>query len=914
MIYIVLREPTSSGFVNRLAFSDNDAIEVISCGGATIATQKGRLSEIGELANEINISQAQGAVAQGVEGSLAVVDWDGAARVSAEIYAGMKRFYGWSLAVARSDAPTAAPDWLWGDPDHCMVTDISTDGGTIGLTYGERWANDGRLLSFGKDGATVPLVVGGHDVWVQTSTAKASISLTVGRPLSLNGGNPSSPTKLYAQIKNPTSISYLGPSTGGGGVVWFTLSGYEVQETPLSERKAFFDSIMNAKAPFLCGKTSSIPIDKTRVFNPSGDYSVIQIYGAEDFSQTWFFQKETDASSVFIEDRQDSFIICAGGSDILGFSESLKLISGEKKIDSGVLSIRPGFQDASGTRAYSRVPCRIGWVSGTAAGGVSFSGDSTKVITDGKAAGQFSSLDTDLIPTAPVNGIMFFKNSENATAGGVTLNIQIEGEEPSFEKYVSTITAKLVTKFSEVGGGYGGTALYSIPFGAKDQAWHEDRIPNVPREHLFFEDLSKLVSAKEFTSIADINSNGIWGGAVTSVDGQHTWMNFQILAINIYGIDSVSFGSDYALVAVGESPIDGVHATSQGLWQAAAAILAQTPHSTYLTPFLPSFVPAPADSGECMDASKTCVENAETLAKEIWSIFGWLDGGYISPGYDNQSAQGLGEIPQPPTLQIGRFEDVITEPVVEYCDVAGTLTKKAYIANVDQEYDATNSGKFFGGWGPSTQPDTIVIDGITWTSTNFPPPQPGPGKWYQAILSDGLLHFQWIPFTDYGYLLWQRCRAAWKVHHIKRGATFQFRGIYDDSVIGAMWWDAQRNGARRIDWLCLQPRYLTFSVREAKPLCWAGASVYIPGTLAAFAGYDVSDWDQGGGDTLICVKKSYSLTTGKATYTVAIPPVATASDIPIYRDTLDATHAIDRLVDTLDAAAMISKYTDTLEG
>lgn len=57
--------------------------------------------------------------------------------------------------------------------------------------------------------------------------------------------------------------------------------------------------------------------------------------------------------------------------------------------------------------------------------------------------------------------------------------------------------------------------------------------------------------------------------------------------------------------------------------------------------------------------------------------------------------RGTGEIPTPVSIVLGRFEDIVTEPVIEFCPVAGTLTKKAYIANVDQPFDATSPGKFY---------------------------------------------------------------------------------------------------------------------------------------------------------------------------------------------------------------------------
>ena len=868
MIYVVLREPTSSGFVNRLAFSDNDAIEVISCGGATIATQKGRLNEIGELGSEVNISQAQGAVAQGVEGSLAIVDWDGATRVSAEIYAGTKRFYGWSLAVARSDAPTAVPDWLWGDPDHCMVTDISTDGGTIGLTYGERWANDGRLLSFGKDGSTVPLVVGGHDVWVKTSAVDPVKPITYRRKVPSWYSDGPTTSAILDEETATFATSKVGPD----------IFDFECGDATLAAN--FYSALAAVGTVLVSGNDYSI---ECSTYTNAG--TAIRFYtGSADF-----YAAEA-AANVFISYPR-RIPIAAGANAIRGFSTGTApaLPLGIMEIVDDLLVFSPYSQNRSGDFACrTKLASSLAWnpspaFSNDFTGTPGSPGEAwaynalTMVLSSGEPIGTYQTPANDGTVSAP-NWLTIALGSNNPGAKlsiALRMNVAEPADGERYDFYVVDMVAKAFFYAPIVDTGVVGQspfdkdpiAIGTVPVGASsfDMLSQPSGLVFVPA-HL------------KFSSIDDLHGYQILGISSRNID---TVCVIELQQATIYGASSVAFGSASALLQPSAFPFQYAgYSTNDQLDRAAAAILAQTPHSTYLTPFLPSFVPAPADSGECMDASKTYIENAETLAKETWAIFGWLDGGYVSPGYDNQSAQGLGEIPQPPTLQIGRFEDVITEPVVEYCDVAGTLTKKAYIANVDQEYDATNSGKFFGGWGHEPLPETIQSDFLYYRWDVCPiqlDPMPASpdgtyGSWYYEILHGNTI---WQSAKDYGYQIWQRCRAAWKVHHIKRGATFQFRGIYDDSVIGAMWWDAQRNGARRIDWLCLQPRYLTFSVREAKPLCWAGASVYIPGTLAAFAGYDVSDWDQGGGDTLVCVKKSYSLTTGKATYTVAIPPVIT---------------------------------------
>ena len=117
MIYIVLREPTTSGgYVNRFAFSDQRTSLAIDCGGASVSPEA-YITSMSEMANKLDISQAKGGLGQGVEWSASLADWDGSIRVSSAVFQGTARFYGWSVAVARSDSETATPDWIF-DVDH----------------------------------------------------------------------------------------------------------------------------------------------------------------------------------------------------------------------------------------------------------------------------------------------------------------------------------------------------------------------------------------------------------------------------------------------------------------------------------------------------------------------------------------------------------------------------------------------------------------------------------------------------------------------------------------------------------------------------------------------------------------------------------------------------------------------------
>ena len=299
---------------------------------------------------------------------------------------------------------------------------------------------------------------------------------------------------------------------------------------------------------------------------------------------------------------------------------------------------------------------------------------------------------------------------------------------------------------------------------------------------------------------------------------------FQITNIILYGVKQLSLGSDYAFVQPGASPWWASPLNAPSTAAALLDVVAPTatpniPASAFGTPLILTRF------GQYFAPEETFTGAAVKLCEEFWTIL-------CPDGADGANGAGAGEKPVAPTFALGAVEDVVTEPVIEYAPVAGSYTGRAYIAHVDEEFDADNALRFYGGWG------------IGSDDSEF-------------------------PGGDYGYLIWRICRDAYKAHGIKRTATYQADGIH--SVLGRYWHEGRRNGARRIEWLAYQPRYVTFKIREdAPPTWWAGNAVTIPTTMAGFAGYDFSAFST---DPVIVTSKSFDPVTMETEYEVALPPV-----------------------------------------
>lgn len=878
MIYIVLREPTTSGgYVNRFAFSDQRTSLAIDCGGAWISPEA-HITTISEMANKLDISQAKGGLGQGVEWSASLADWDGVARTSVGIFDGSARFYGWSVAVARSDSETATPDWIF-DVDHWMVTDVSADGGTISITVGERWANDGRLLAFGQGGATVPLVVGGHDVWVKTSDIDARNRISYNRcdPAKSQGN----PWEAIQFTYESYAASSKRPSETDPSLRVFSFQCINEEDAQrLWVKITQPASSSPAVGLFLCGKVYNCSVSR---IEKSDGYKRVDIYCDQNF-----YDNESPDDVEIVLTAMGS-PICAGASSLISFSSAGNTASpfGDVNVDGGVLSFSPKNKTKDGFVCYTIIPFEVAWTDEQVPHGatcrkyIEFQNTNVnQIVTDGGAVPNYTDVEANNFrPIGTVRN--FFARAYTPTRQYFYLPLVAviqESVSSKYTRFVSDVDATIAI-YSQETNSLGWVSINCFPF-SKDT----HLTPGIPRDSTYRENVYRkgpgdYSAGNSFSSIDELNSksSGVFGLKINPSDGCTGEIMFycEIRAITIYGVSVIKFGDTYALVRTAAVPFPyASYPTNDRLDRAATTLIEQlAPYrGITISPAAPTFLPTAAQGGECLDASKTYRDNAVALLEETWQVLG-----VTAYGATPTDGQGLGEIPMPVSIVLGRFEDIVTEPVIEFCPVAGTLTKKAYIANVDQPFDATNPGKFYGGWGTAPA---------------------------GADEPEG---------TDYGYLIWKQCCAAYLVHKVKRGATYQFNGIYDEAVVGQMWWESRRNGSRRIEWLCLQPRYLTYSVREAKPLAWSGSAVYIAGTLANYAGYDVSTWDNAGGDTLVVVDRSYDLLTGIGKYTVAIPPVPTVDAVAIYRDTLDAAHTTDRLVDTIDATAVTTKYTDTLE-
>lgn len=140
---------------------------------------------------------------------------------------------------------------------------------------------------------------------------------------------------------------------------------------------------------------------------------------------------------------------------------------------------------------------------------------------------------------------------------------------------------------------------------------------------------------------------------------------------------------------------------------------------------------------------------------------------------------------------------------------------------------------------------------------------------------------------------------AYLSHGHKGTATFEAPGVHDAATIGRMW-TATRGGMMRCEWVAYRPAFMRFKVRASESSWWwAGSGVLPPVTMAAQAGYDLSDLEF---TQLTCTEKSLDPMTMTAEYELMLPPIRYTGTVDEIVQTLDAA---DTIVQTLDAADTI---------
>ena len=877
---IVLSFPNGDGtFTPAMAMTSNDVAETVTTSIAGVAQEvyysPNRIGSVGEMANRIDISQAKGGVPQAIEWSFTVIDWDGFERVSTTLFDGTARFVGWEVTVL-----------LPGTSSSVDLAVLNAAAGQDSLSFNciSRFELVNRLCAFGASDNQVGLVVGGHDVSVPTNGAAEPIKITRNVSSTLFTGNPSAATVFINS--SDTATSKVTPVPGDDERLFF----FACADKPTAN--AFLLSLIE-----IC-QTSSATISGNEITNNlsiSGGVGSFRTFSITTFPgnvTTWgvvvsvsqdFYDTES-SENVRLYKASTEGAICAGASRIIGFEQDgrVSIPEGDNVISGGVLTFKPSNLLADGFASYSIIPATITWrPEGIYSPNAyrKYYGDTANIRTDGVDPGEFDDYsETTLDPVSPTRFTIWSEiQSPKYQLAELPLEVYTEPLEWKPDRIFVDMKARFVAKNVTISAD---SLRYDFPYTKATPTDTPKLLPGESFSRGFaLSGAGFKNSDLKFSSIEDVNASGAYSVRTTGAASGSLYANFQLLAVVIYGQTTLSFGANQAVVTPGAGPLDapeGAYPARQTggvtLPEAAACILSANgyyPQNTgnYPASTLPTWTPAASAVGQYLPPTVSFIEAAEKLAQDSWAVFA-LD--YIA---------GTGEpleLPETPSIELGQDTDVITEPSIEFKSFGGTYLARAYIANVDREFDATNPSAFYGGWGTAPA---------------------------GAEEAEG---------TEYGYLIWQRCRAAYKAHGIKRGQAYQFDGIHDAQTMGRMWWESKRNDARRIDWLAFHPRYMTFSIKKTSVEGWAGTQMTLPQSMATFAGYDVSEWGPTQyADRATAVAVSVDPMAMTCKITVALPPIVSdGHDTQISTDTVN--NALPLTTDTLDSGLPLT--TDTLEG
>lgn len=880
MVRIVLSEPDRDGvFTPQLAVTTSDETEALTFSlygvSHTVTAYANRLGSVGKLSNRIDISQAMGGVPQAVTFDFDLIDWDGFGRVSISLFEAAARFVGWEVSLIVDNA----------DPINLAVKNCSTNGDTISFQCCSRYEITSRPCAFGAGGQQVGLVVGGHDVSVETAglpepavilrkVSGASFTGRPGAPVVFLDDADAATKKIPTVVGDPDRLIFFACAdkpTADAFVLRLIDICRNAGATISGEDLSLPLSIAGGIGSFWAFATSIVPAGG----------SAITTWGIVVNVTSAFYDSE-DVDKVKLFEGASGGAICAGGGRLIGFEEDgrISLPEGTTTIADGVLSFQPTNLAPNGFVSYSILPSTIVWQAGysTPSSLRKYYGDSADIRTDGTDPGGFDTYSASNLDSISPTRFTVWATLQNTGAPVARLPFRayVEPIDWTPDRVIVDMKAQIVTKSDPTIGSF--PVLYDIPFTqAGPVESGEDDANRVFVKTWALQGQGFKTSDFTFDDIADLNSHGEYTANFPYAVAGNFYVNFQLLAVTVYGQTNLSFGSNSAVVTPGAGPLDAPEGTFPAratggvtLPEAAACILSangwfpQSP-GNYPVGTVPTWTPSASAVGEYLEPSLSFIGAAEKLARESWAIFAL-----------EQNALGTSdELPEPPTITLGQDTDIVTEPTIEYQSFGGKYLGKAYISNVDQVFDATNPSAFYGGWG-------LAPAG--------------------AEEAEG---------TDYGYLIWQRCRAAFLAHGIKRGESYQFDGIHDAATMGRMWWEAKRNGFRRIDWLAFHPRYMTFSVKRFAGWGWAGSSTRLPQTMAGGAGYDVAAWGPLYNDAVTVAAVDADPMTGATTFSVALPPVVTdGHDISLTVDTLN--NALDLSTDTLDSGLPLT--TDTLEG
>lgn len=870
MIYLSFGRPDGAGGYTRVAAFSTDDADRDWTAWPECTIKKDYIDSMGSFANSCDSSQAKGAIPTGTAISFSIIDWDETelARRSVGLVSGVDRFQGWAVDFVRTagpqeQAPTGTDlDYYGGKPWYFVVDDVSCTDSTLQLSCVARWSLDAEPVGSGAGSAVVGLVVGGVDVSVPTPELEPPAAIRYRRKYdSWLSGRPGASVVADVEVTEATGLS--SPS----GTVYFE---FECRDEPEAIR--LFDELyplaqvgsllivgseyseVVAPAP---GKPSGVV--RTAYSRPN----VVFVYGSDFFRAV-----ETDFSKVCLINSDGAPApVISGAESITGWINSSGEVVSPKGITalSGhVLSFAPLNRNADGFVAATLIPSEVVFEGGTyssTAGNTAYYG-STSLIPNAQELSELAAVDAlDPVTLEPVASTsssfgVWYKMATDFTLANIMLGIR-----PNDPEKAATYSRVFVDQATRLTARNNTVGVTSFNFGwALNSSPNENSGPGSPGGTLTREiQLSGGVENNQyqiFDDIANINASGLWvvGFPFLFAGTMNTYM--QVLGVSVYGISDLAFGSNQAVVKPGASRF---WAAPQDPANAAASLLPGIAEFAVLSS--PSYVPTAGNWGEYLEPGTTRIDAAVKIAQEFW-----ID---LYPRLISSPMQAplAGLDFAPPTPSIGRVDDIVTEPTIQYDYYDGAFRGTAYIAHIDEEFDGTQSDRYHGGWGRS------ILDG-----------------------------------TDYGYEIWRRCRDAWKAHGIRKAKTFDAPGVRSDRQLGVLYWVAEFYGSKRIDWLAFQPRFLEFTGKAAfvQGEISSGMPVTLPTALSDFAEYDL-----GGITTGRITEFELDPIAETARMLVMIAPVVTAGGvIDIWSDTINP--AADRIVDTIDNS--LDRVIDTLEG
>ena len=799
------------------------------------------LADVGTFSSTIDVSQAQGNAPQALKHSFALIDSDGDVRRSIGVFDGSLRLVGWQVLVYVSETNLGDPQLL-DSPASFIVTEAPVNGESITINIESAWGLNLSTCAFGDGDAAVGLVAGGHEVTVQT------VELDLPDPIQFDGwsdwfvGNPATSGVSPVQATKGTYKTVIG---GDSHYIQFRCSSMDSAQQLLSRLTSDGSQIIARGSQFSCLVNG---IYAGFLWGKPGEKGVA--VGVP----SWFYDFEDPKDVELIDIGGNSSAIVAGAASVSGFLDddgrTVTPLGSYSTPSSYVTAFNPRSGSAAGFLCYTLVPCKVAFAANpSSAEDAIYYGSTELVNTDGSSDPGFDALDSSLQPTGTPTGISSWGDSVDWTTGSMEFKLKVVLDDPSvtFPRYF----LDLHTRFS---------ATASIPYTGPQPIVYRDAYvrEDLLATHTSGNDLLTIerelqgagvyLPNQTYASLDEINDGAYGLIAGMSAGLGAVYFNWQISALRLYGISSLSYGSAWAVVTPGASPWWG---SALGPIQTANALANSVGvEGTFSSP---SNVVAASEWGEFFEPDMTRIDAAVSLCKEFWGIIG--------TGENNVDATGYGEVIAPPGLALGSTEDVITLPTIEYAYWKGAYTKKAYIANVDQDFDIARQDEFFGGWDDDDS-------------------------------------------TGYGLAIWSSCRRAWQSHGFLISKNFEAPGVFNASTLGRMWSQAKRNGVARIDWLSLQPRFLTLKVRETLPTWWAGNTVKVPTAMAEFAGYDMTEFD---GQALVCVSKEWDPMSLSSTFEVILPPVIPQPS----SDRIIGQHdAVDRITEDHTATDRILQVTE----